>query len=550
MKWYPELAAGVLLAATAQGFSLGGNHEDQINFQLPGNNMGDHAEGLMGVGVKSVLASIADAIGDKFEDIPAEAFGAWAEVITKFPKAVSELSFETAKKAGKKLTSKVGFTPRSDWLHIVEDSEFPQHALRVRNPEELGVDTVKQYSGYLDVKDEDAHFFYWFFESRNDPENDPVVLWLNGGPGCSSTGTGLFFELGPARISEEHKPVRNDWAWNNNASVIYLDQPVGTGYSYGQDRVDTTPAAAHHFNAFVHLFFKKFPQYKKNNFHIAGESYAGHYIPVFADELVLRNKDSENPIDLKSVLIGNGLTDPLVQYDGYYRKMACGEGGAPAVLTEEECQNMADSEARCLSLINSCYQTDSAWTCVPATIYCNNVNMGPYQRTGLNVYDIRKECKGELCYDDLHFVDEYLNLPEVKAAVGAEVEKYQSCNFDINKNFLFAGDWMKPFQKSVANLLEDEIPVLIYAGDKDFICNWLGNQAWPQVLEWSGQKDFADAPTKPWTVNGDEAGTVQNSDHFTFLRVYEAGHMVPHDQAKNSVAMLNTWLSGNFNFEE
>ena len=113
---------------------------------------------------------------------------------------------------------------------------------------------------------------------------------------------------------------------------------------------------------------------------------------------------------------------------------------------------------------------------------------------------------------------------------------------------MFAGDWMKPYQKNVIDLLEQELPVLIYAGDKDFICNWLGNQAWTDRLEWSGSKGFSKAPVRSWKVNGKEAGEVKNYKHFTFLRVFGGGHMVPYDQPENSLDMVNRWVSGDYKY--
>ena len=90
--------------------------------------------------------------------------------------------------------------------------------------------------------------------------------------------------------------------------------------------------------------------------------------------------------------------------------------------------------------------------------------IGPYQRTGQNVYDIRGKCEdnSNLCYAALGPISEYLNTDAVRKAVGAEVDSYDSCNFDINRNFLFQGDWMKPFHRLVPDILE-QIPVLIYA---------------------------------------------------------------------------------------
>lgn len=284
-------------------------------------------------------------------------------------------------------------------------------------------------------------------------------MWLNGGPGCSSL-TGLFVELGPSIISDEIKPVSNPYSWNSNASVIFLDQPVNTGFSYSGDSVSDTVAAGKDVYALLTLFFNQFPEYAHQDFHIAGESYAGHYIPVFATE-ILRHK--KRNINLKSALIGNGLTDGLTQY-GYYRPMACGKGGWPAVLDESSCRGMDNSLSRCQSLISSCYDTESAWICVPASVYCNNAMMGPYQRTGQNVYDIREKCKDpdNLCYTQLGWTAKWLNQPAVQEALGAEVESYGACNFDVNRDFLLTGDWMKPYHRLVPDIL-NQIPVLIYA---------------------------------------------------------------------------------------
>lgn len=520
------------------------DQRNQFKFEIP------KGKALIDQTVTQLLSKIASEVGETLNDIPLEAFDAWTEVITSFPKSVGELTLETTRQLAKSMTSKVKettdrLTPTQEWLYVVENEKLPQYSLRVKAPEKLGIDTVKQYSGYLDVKDEDKHFFYWFFESRNDPENDPVVLWLNGGPGCSSL-TGLFFELGPASIGKDLKPIHNPYAWNNNASVIFLDQPVNTGYSYSSNTVSDTVTAGKDVYAFLSLFFEQFPEYNSLDFHIAGESYAGHYIPVFTDEILSHDDRSFN---LTSILIGNGLTDPLSQYD-MYEPMACGKGGHPSVLFEDECQGMRDAQPRCNALIDSCYNLQSVWTCVPATIYCNNVMMGPYQRTGLNVYDIRSPCgENPLCYDDLEYVVDYLNQPEVKSAVGAHVDTYVDCNFDTNRNFLFAGDWMKPYFHSVVNILESGIPVLVYAGDKDFVCNWLGNEAWTKNLEWSGAEKFKEAHPESWTLNGTEVGKATNAGHFTFLRLYNAGHMAPYNQPEASLDMLNRWLSGDRSFQ-
>lgn len=355
----------------------------------------------------------------------------------------------------------------------------------------------------------------------------------------------MFLELGPASINKKLELVNNPYAWNANASVIFLDQPVNVGYSYGGDAVSNTVAAGKDIYALLTLFFHQFPEYSKQDFHIAGESYAGHYIPVFSSE-ILSHKDRN--INLKSVLIGNGLTDPLTQYE-HYRPMACGKGGYPAVVDEAGCRSMDSALPRCQSLIQSCYNSESVWSCVPASLYCNNAIMGPYQRTGRNVYDVRSDCEdsSNLCYSALGDISKWLNKAEVMEALGVEVGGYDSCNFDINRNFLMQGDWMKPYHKLMPKLLE-QIPVLIYAGDADFICNWLGNKAWTNALEWSGKKDFSKAKTQSLKVASDKAnkeyGNVKRAGNLSFMQIYQAGHMTPMDQPEASLDFLNRWVGG------
>ncbi|KAJ4304230.1 hypothetical protein N0V88_001843 [Collariella sp. IMI 366227] len=521
-----RIAASTVLLGAASAASF----QQQAQHVLSGGF--DRAQDAM----KPITDSFADAgsFEEAFKGMTAEAKALWDEIKLLVPEsAFKHPSWFSKPKPHRK---------RNDWDHVVKGAEvqklWVQDAngeshrqdfnLRVKSvdPSKLGVDSVKQYSGYLDDEANDKHLFYWFFESRNDPKNDPVVLWLNGGPGCSSL-TGLFLELGPSSIDKELKIVNNEFSWNNNASVIFLDQPVNVGYSYSGSSVSNTVAAGKDVYALLSLFFHQFPEYAKQDFHIAGESYAGHYIPVFASE-ILSHKNRN--INLKSVLIGNGLTDGLTQYE-YYRPMACGEGGYPAVLSESECRSMDNALPRCQSLIKNCYDSGSVWSCVPASIYCNNAMIGPYQRTGQNVYDIRGKCEdsSNLCYSGLGYISDYLNQKSVMDALGAEVSSYDSCNFDINRNFLF-----------------QDPPVLIYAGDADYICNWLGNQAWTEALEWPGKKGFNQAKIKDLKLdNADkEYGKVKASGNFTFMQVYQAGHMVPMDQPENSLDFLNRWLGG------
>ena len=84
----------------------------------------------------------------------------------------------------------------------------------------------------------------------------------------------------------------------------------------------------------------------------------------------------------------------------------------------------------------------------------------------------------------------------------------------------------------------------LFAGDQDYICNWLGNQAWTQALPWKHQAKYNSTKPTEWTVAGKPAGTLQSSNGFSFLRVYDAGHMVPRDKPAVALAMINQFIAG------
>ncbi|GAV52247.1 hypothetical protein ZYGR_0AG02380 [Zygosaccharomyces rouxii] len=440
-----------------------------------------------------------------------------------------------------------GFSNRLESVQVLQSPIDVGYSLRIKqvDPSKLGVDKVKQWSGYLDYEDS-KHFFYWAFESRNDPSKDPVILWLNGGPGCSSF-TGLLFELGPSQIGSQIKPIHNPYSWNNNATVIFLEQPLGVGFSYGDEKITSTRAAGRDVYIFLELFFEKFPELRTHDFHIAGESYAGHYIPQIAHEIVIENP--ERTFDLTSVLIGNGVTDSLVQ-DDYYQPMACGQGGHPQLLTDKDCAKMKQDSDRCRALNRVCYRTQSNVACAGASTYCNAVTVGAFEeKTGLNVYDIRGPCEdggGENCYFGLNYVEQYMNQRFVQEALGSDVQSYTGCNDQVFLGFELTGDGAKPFQQFVSELVDLNIPVLLYAGDKDYICNWLGNMAWSDKLPWRYGEKYRSLPLKPWKseTTGQELGEIKSYGPLTFLRIYNAGHMVPYDQPEAALEMLNGWILG------
>ena len=167
------------------------------------------------------------------------------------------------------------------------------------------------YSGYLDAG-KGKHLHYFFTASLNNPATDPLVLWFNGGPGCSSLEGGLS-ESGLYRVQEFTDPPQlgvNPYSWGNKTNNIFMEAPAGVGFSYcdtaaGCKHTDTAQAVDN--LAALKDFFGKFPELQKNDFWITGESYAGIYIPTLAQQVIEDNaKSPAVPIALKGILVGNG----------------------------------------------------------------------------------------------------------------------------------------------------------------------------------------------------------------------------------------------------
>ena len=172
----------------------------------------------------------------------------------------------------------------------------------------------KQFGGYVDVGAR-GKIFFWFVESAGDPTTDPVLLWTNGGPGCSGL-TGFLTEHGPFRPTKDGNLEANPAAWNTAASMVYVEQPVGVGFSVpasGDLEYGDNLAASDNL-AFVKGFFKLFPQYAPRDFYITSESYGGHYMPTLASAIV---KDGGVP-NFKGFMVGNPLTYLSMRNYGEY----------------------------------------------------------------------------------------------------------------------------------------------------------------------------------------------------------------------------------------
>lgn len=182
------------------------------------------------------------------------------------------------------------------------------------------------YSGYVTVNAAAGRaLFYWLIEAAGVPaESAPLVLWLNGGPGCSSVGYGASEELGAFRINADGRTLSlSPYPWNKVANMLFLDSPAGVGYSYSNTTSDLYTAGdnktAHDSYNFLVNWLERFPQYKYRDFYIAGESYAGHYVPQLSQLVYRNNKGVEKPIlNFKGFMVGNAVIDDYHDYVGTF----------------------------------------------------------------------------------------------------------------------------------------------------------------------------------------------------------------------------------------
>ncbi|PWN43360.1 alpha/beta-hydrolase [Ceraceosorus guamensis] len=491
---------------------------------------------------------------------------------------------------------------------LVKHPSVPAHTLRFTEPPKdlCERSSARSWSGYLDV-DVDAlhrhqdgsdlasaggkhpnatieHFYFWAFESRSGrPHEDPTSLWLNGGPGCSSF-TGLLMELGPCNAapfntSKGPHTEWNPWSWNNNATILFLDQPVGVGFSYASwantTRKDDAPgriydaaAAARDASAFLQLWgmhaksiYSKDGEESKgiSTFHIAGESYAGRWIPYIAEQLLRDNEEAKEhpergiePLPLASVLIGNGITSPKHQFPAYVDYACSNKSGYGIFYPKEQCDDLWAAVPVCLALVDKCNKPTHTGrydekACAAATLYCEDSLQQPWADTGRSTYDWAHW--GD--YEQEEWVAQFLNAANTKKGLGIDKRGagdhhdgvFVGCSDKVYENFDSTADGPKESTWAVKRLLENGVRVLAYSGKRDFICNHIGNEAWTLDLEWSGKEEFNKQELKPWIGHdGQQAGSYRNYGNFTFAIVEGSGHFVPLDQPQNALIMLNRWL--------
>ncbi|KAI9736229.1 MAG: hypothetical protein M1834_001115 [Cirrosporium novae-zelandiae] len=437
----------------------------------------------------------------------------------------------------------------------------------------------------------DRHAFFWFFESRSDPANDPFTLWLNGGPGSDSM-IGLLQELGPCNVTENITSSINPYSWNNVSNILFLSQPYGTGFSYESeevgsldetwsgavlnssyaeptgrwpvadaDLIDDTDLAAIACYHILQAFLGALPQLDSEvaykDFNLWTESYGGHYGPGFYNYFYEQNEKIANGtadgihLNFNSLGIINGIIDEMTQAPWYPEMAVNNTYGIKAVndTVYSYMKFALNMPLGCLEQIAICrsepkeYLTKTTYDsiCQEAADMCRDNVEGPYENIGdRGVYDIRHP------YDDPtppDYMLDYLNSAYVQNALGVNLN-YTSNYADTYWAFQSTGDFIYDnFIEDLEQLLDAGVRVGLFYGDADYICNWFGGQAVSLAVNYTHKAEFAAAGYEAFVVDGVQYGEVRQYGNFSFTRVYESGHEVPYYQPLASLAFYNRTLN-------
>lgn len=433
----------------------------------------------------------------------------------------------------------------------------------------------KHYSGYLQVSEK--HFLhYWLVESENSPATDPLVIWFNGGPGCSSLDA-LFTEHGPFRIKKGGQSLYyNPYRWNKIANILFLESPVGVGFSYSTDKdyeTDDDIVAEDNQRA-IHVFYKKFPEFQNRTLFVTGESYAGIYIPTLLIKTI-----ADPTINVKGAAIGNGyvhvdlLAGTMYPY-WYYHGLVSSRMWKD--LTDACCENSNHTNCSFVYFRNEQCQAMAA----KLTIMINSLPINPYNIYGpceTSSFEAAKASRTTSLislmieqatrkFNDLlvaskfralaadvqsflpcvgtNDIEAYMNKKEVQISIHVKttLPRWTLCSTSVSKTYHRLYETMKP---QFLEILKHNIELLVFNGDQDTVCNFFGDEQFVDDLD---LKEIT--PRKPWYYTSAKDSTKQiggfahRFKDLTYATVKGAGHMVPTDQPVSSFEMFQRFIHG------
>ncbi|EFJ43239.1 hypothetical protein VOLCADRAFT_66092 [Volvox carteri f. nagariensis] len=394
--------------------------------------------------------------------------------------------------------------------------------------------------GYLDVNPEKGSaMYYMYFEAQEASPHDkdvPIILWLQGGPGCSSF-FGMLYINGPYFVNDDLTLRRNLGSWNRMYGMLFIEQPIGVGFSKrGSASIpDNELDVAWDLYRALQSFYRTDPELQSRPLIITGESYAGKYVPSishFILQVCMKlSQHVEAPVfTLGGLAVGNGFTDAETQ-TAVQAEVAWGMG-----LIDTVQRRVAEGmQQEIIELVRS-REWRAARNKSDALLRYISTAGG-----AATLEDVRRNTG----YDSRNQVDEYLNSPPLRQLLApsgvppASDLAWESCSGEVDA--VMGHDVMKSVKGLVSDLLQYK-PVLLYQGQWDAECGVGSNDAWIHTLQWHGHGGFTAAPRKFWWVNGRIAGFWKSYNTLDLLVLRNTGHMVPHDNPLVSRTMSYSGL--------
>ncbi|KAF8405072.1 hypothetical protein HHK36_009969 [Tetracentron sinense] len=396
----------------------------------------------------------------------------------------------------------------------------------------------KQYAGYVTVNEANGRsLFYYFAEATHDPSSKPLLLWLNGGPGCSSFGVGAMVEIGPFGVNSDGKSLYlRRHAWNRVANTLFLESPAGVGFSYSNTTSDYHASGdkrtAQDAYTFLINWFKRYPHYKKRDLYIMGESYSGFYIPELADTIIHKNmqEDSSSAIQLKGIMIGNGIMNDVTDRRGIYDYV-----WSHALISDETHQGLIEHCGKSISPECDYFEEkvgleagniDYYNIYIPTCLSSSNSSIKPKRQGGFDP-----------CEED--YVYNYLNLPQVQEALHANKTKlpypWQFCS-PLITSWRDSPSTMFPIYR---RLISAGLPILLFSGDVDAVVPVCSTRYSIDAMNLTVIK-----PWHPWSDETKEvAGYQVVYKGLTFATIRGAGHEAPRFQPRRALALVKSFMA-------
>ncbi|XP_050214127.1 serine carboxypeptidase-like 17 [Mercurialis annua] len=415
-------------------------------------------------------------------------------------------------------------------------------------------------TGYIGVDEsDDVQLFYYFVKSHKD---DPLILWLTGGPGCSAF-SGLVYEIGPLKFKvveyNGNLPtlVFNPHSWTQVSNIIFVDIPVGTGFSFARTPLASQSGYRIQVNQteqFLRKWLIDHPEFLSNPIYIAGDSYSGMVVPAIVQKISNGNEEGTKPlINVQGYILGNPSTDPRFDYNSKIRfahgkglisdelfeslKRSCGEeyrGVDPGYV---ECYKQMQDYDKCTERINPTQIME------PFCAFGSTRTTPIFGRRSLydmGFFDFSLSIPPVDCRDYAYVLSEYwANDKTVRKALHIQegsTERWMRCNYGINYTYDIASGSTINYHKFLAS---KGYRSLIYSGDHDMVVPFVGTQAWIRSLNYSIVDDW-----RPWLVQGQVAGYTRTySNQMTFATVKGGGHTAPEYKPEECFEMYKRWLS-------